>query len=161
MKMIASADLDWGIGKDGELLYHIPDDMRFFKDMTVGKTVVMGRSTLESLPGGKGLPNRRNIVLSHSGNIKSEGVEVCASVNDVIEKTKGDEVVIIGGESVYREFLPYCDTVYITRVFAKNTADRHFPDLDSDDDWYVEKSTPTHASRGLCFKFVTYRRKKK
>ena len=159
--MIASADLDWGIGKDGNLLYHIPDDMRFFKEMTVGKTVVMGRSTLESLPNGKGLPDRRNIVLSKGGTVNAEGVEVCSSVDEVLEKTKDDDVMIIGGESVYREFLPYCDTAYVTRVFSKSDADRHFPDLDSDAEWYIERTTPTHASRGMCFEFVTYKRKKK
>jgi len=161
VNIIASADIDWGIGKGGELLYNIPEDMRFFKETTTGKTVIMGRATLESLPGGKPLPKRRNIILSKTLT-EVPGAEVCASTEELC-KLIGDEdsenVFVIGGEKVYRELLPMCDTAYITRVEAKTAADRHLVNLDESDEWEIVRRSPMYARDGVCFKFVTYKRK--
>lgn len=161
MNIIASADIEWGIGNEGDLLYNIPEDMRFFREMTTGKTVIMGRTTLESLPGSKPLPKRRNIVLSKtSGDIA--GAEICRSPEEIIELLSDEDsenIFVIGGESVYREMLKYCDTAYITRVEAKTEADRHLVNLDECADWMIEKSSPMYAHNGICFKFVTYKRK--
>lgn len=161
MNIIASADIEWGIGNEGDLLYNIPEDMRFFREMTTGKTVIMGRTTLESLPGSKPLPKRRNIVLSKKAG-EIAGAEVCRSPEEIIELLAGEEsenIFVIGGESVYREMIKYCDTAYITRVEAKAQADRHLVNLDESSDWQIEKSSPMYAHNGICFKFVTYKRK--
>lgn len=161
VNIIASADIGWGIGRGGELLYHIPEDMRFFREMTTGKTVVMGRATLQSLPGGKPLPKRRNIIISRTlGEV--EGAEVCTSPEacaELLKDEKSEDVFIIGGESVYRDMLPFCDTAYITRVEAKSEADRHLVNLDKCDDWEIVRRSPMYANNGICFKFVTYKRK--
>ncbi|MBQ8003995.1 MAG: dihydrofolate reductase [Oscillospiraceae bacterium] len=162
MNIIASADIGWGIGREGGLLYHIPEDMRYFKEMTTGKTVIMGRATLLSLPGGKPLPKRRNIILSKTLS-SVEGAEVAASPEEIYEllkDEKSEDIFVIGGESVYRDMLPYCDTAYITRVEAKANADRHLVNLDEDSAWEITRRSPMYAHNGVCFKFVTYKRKK-
>ncbi len=161
MNIIASADIGWGIGRGGELLYHIPEDMRYFKEMTMGKTVIMGRATLLSLPGGKPLPKRRNIILSTTLT-KVEGAEVCktpAEIAELLKNEKGEDIFVIGGESVYRDMLPFCDTAYITRVEAMSDADRHLVNLDDAPDWEIVRLSPMYAHNGVCFKFVTYKRK--
>lgn len=160
MNAIACADLGWGIGKGGDLIYNIPEDMKFFRTMTSGKTVIMGRATLESLPNGKPLPKRRNIIISKT--LESvEGAEVCKSPEEVaalLRDEDGENVFVIGGERVYRDMLPYCDTVYITRVEAESDADRCFPDLDSDNEWKIAEKSPRYEKDGLFYSFITYKR---
>ena len=111
MNLIVCVSRNWGIGKNNELLFHIPDDLKQFKALTTGKVVVMGHNTLKSLPGGKPLPNRTNIVLSRNPNLKIEGATVCNSVQDVLIEVSDrlqSDVFIIGGEAIYKMFLPYC-----------------------------------------------------
>lgn len=162
MNIIVAADLDWGIGKSGDLLYSIPEDMRFFRTMTSGKTVIMGRATLESLPGGKPLPKRRNIILSRTLS-SVEGAEVCKTPEEIAEllsDTPGADVFVMGGESVYRDMLPFCDTAYITKIDARREADRHLVNFDELPDWEIaEKSEKKTAEDGIGFTFVTYKRK--
>ena len=160
MKAIACADLGWGIGKGGDLIYNIPEDMKFFRAMTGGKTVIMGRATLESLPGGKPLPKRRNIIISKT--LESvEGAEVCKSPEEAAELLKdelSENIFVIGGEQIYREMLPYCDAVYITRVEAESNADRRFPNLDADVEWKIAEKSPRYEHEGLFYSFATYKR---
>ena len=160
MKMIACADLDWGIGKDGDLLYNIPEDMKFFRTMTSGKTVIMGRSTLESLPGAKPLPKRRNIILSKT-LASVEGAEVCRDEKELIALLgdECDDAFVIGGESIYGGLLHLCDTAYITRVDSRREADRHIPDLDTDPEWEIAEASDERECDGITFRFVTYKRK--
>ncbi|MBQ9985123.1 MAG: dihydrofolate reductase [Oscillospiraceae bacterium] len=161
MNIIAAADLGWGIGKEGALLYSIPEDMRFFRETTTGKTVIMGRTTLESLPGGKPLPKRRNIIMSRTLEAV-EGAEVCKTQEELlalVENENSEDVFVIGGESIYRELLPLCDTAYITRIETKRDADRFLVNLDEDDEWEIVRQSPMYARDGVCFKFVTYKRK--
>ncbi|MBE6912069.1 MAG: dihydrofolate reductase [Oscillospiraceae bacterium] len=162
MNMIAAADLEWGIGKGGDLLYSIPEDMRFFRETTKEKTVIMGRATLESLPGGKPLPKRRNIIISRT--LESvEGAEVCKSPEEVIDllsDVPSEDIFVIGGESIYRDMLPYCDTAYITKIEAKSSADRYLVNLDKKPEWEIVKSSPVYAHNDICFKFLTYKRVK-
>ena len=141
MTAIAAVCENGGIGKDGALLFHIREDLRRFRQLTLGKTVVMGRRTLESLPGGRGLPDRRNLVLTRDLDFTAPGAEV------------------IGGESVYRQLLPRCSTVYLTRIFAAPQADAFFPDLSRDSAWTEAEQSKTFTSGGVSFQYVTYRRK--
>lgn len=161
MNIIAAADIGWGIGKDGGLLYSIPEDMRFFREKTSGKIVIMGRATLESLPGGKPLKMRRNIVLSRTLK-EVPGAEVCETPEQVKKLLSGEnseDIFVIGGESVYRDMLPFCDTAYITRIEAMSDADRYLVNLDESDEWEITQSSPMYANNGICFSFVTYKRK--
>lgn len=160
MNLIVAADAGWGIGKDGDLLYNIPEDMRFFREKTSGKTVIMGRSTLESLPGGRPLPKRRNIILSRTLS-SVEGAEVCKSVEDVlnlVSEIPAEDVFVIGGEQIYRTLLPFCDTAYITRIEAEADADRHIPNLDEDSNWKITFRSPLKECNGIHFAFTTYSR---
>lgn len=130
MFAIASIDLDWGIGKDGDLLCHVKEDMQFFKDHTIGKTVIMGRKTLESLPGGRPLKDRENVVLTRDRSFSREGVTAVHSVEEVCELAKCRDCAVIGGGSVYEALMPYTDTVYLTLFEKKFGADTFFPKLD-------------------------------
>lgn len=161
MKLIAAVDNEWNIGNKGGLLFSIPDDMKFFRTTTSGKTVVMGRKTLESFPGSKPLKNRVNIVLSRSAH-EVDGAEFVTSVDELlkkIEKFNSDDVYVIGGAQIYSLLLPYCDTALITHVDAvADEADSKFPKL-SEDEWEVAEQSKLHENNGISFRFVTYRRK--
>ena len=162
MNCIAAADLRWGIGKDGKLLAHIPEDLRFFKRMTAGKVVVMGRKTLESLPGGRPLSDRVNIVLTRDSSFKAEGAEIVHSVEEALEALSpydSADVFVIGGGSIYRSFLPYCDTAYITRIEYSFDADTHFPDLEADGEWELAEKGEKKTQFDLIYSFDVYRRK--
>jgi dihydrofolate reductase len=151
--LLAAVSSEWGIGKDGQLLFHIPGDLPRFRERTLGKVVVMGRGTLESLPGGKPLPGRVNLVLSSRGEIKTP-----AQMREVLAAYPPEDVFIIGGGIIYREFLADCATAYITYVHAAPTADTSMPNLDEHPDWRVtEKTKPTTAG-GLTYQFITYSR---
>lgn len=161
MKMIFSADENWGIGRDNKLLFRVRGDMANFKRMTVGKVVVMGRSTLESLPGGKPLPDRVNIVLSAREDYTADGVTVCRSLGELLDAVSAyptDDVFVIGGESVYRMLLPYCDTAYVTRFYASAEADRFMPDFDALPGWRLAEASEEMEENGLRYKFLTYAR---
>ena len=164
MKMIAACDANWGIGKDNRLLVSIPADMKFFREMTMGRTVVMGRKTLESFPGGKPLKGRKNIVLTSSEGRKAEGLWTVHSVDALLKLLRqdpafaGEEVYCIGGGSVYRLLLPYCDTAYITRIDHVYEADTFFPDLQSDPGWRLAEESEEQIYFDLTYHFQTYRR---
>ena len=155
MFAIAAVSQNWGIGKDNALLFHISGDMKRFRALTLDKTVLMGRKTLERLPGGKGLPRRRNLVLTSSAAYDAQEAEVVTSPVQAV-LAAGDEAAIIGGESVYRLFLPLCDRVYITKIFAEAPADAFFPDLDADPYWQVEQESEIFEENGLRYQFVDY-----
>ena len=121
MNCIAAVDQNWAIGRNGKLLAHIPADLRYFREVTGGKVVVMGRKTLESFPQGRPLPNRINVVLTRDAGYDCEGVLVVHSMEEALEIISGDapeDVFIIGGGQIYRSFLPYCDTAYIFRIWT-------------------------------------------
>ena len=119
MKAILAADKNWGIGYNNHLLVSIPSDMKFFRQTTTGKVVVMGRKTLESFPNGMPLKNRTNIVLTGNQNYQVKDAIVVHSEDELMEELKKyetDDIYVIGGESVYRMMLPYCDTAYVTKI---------------------------------------------
>lgn len=164
MKLIAAVEKNWGIGQGNDLLFHIPEDMRFFREKTTGEIVVMGRRTLASLPGGRPLPDRTNIVLSRSvPEDPDAGFLVCRSPADVLHAAAacpGREVYVIGGGQVYAEFLPYCDAAYITYVDMAKEHDTSMPNLDSESGWEcVQESEPAwHA--GIPYTFRMYANRK-
>lgn len=161
--MILSADLNWGIGCNNKLLVSIPSDMKFFREETTGKVVVMGRKTLESFPNGMPLANRTNIVLTQNPDFQVRGAVVVRSQEELMEKLKqyrDDEIYVIGGESIYRMMLPYCDTVHVTKINFAYEADTHFPNLDDMPEWEITAASDEQTYFDLEFTFVKYERKK-
>lgn len=159
MNMIVCVSRNWGIGKDNQLLFHIPNDLKQFRALTIGKTVVMGHNTLKSLPGGKPLPERTNIVLSRDPNLVVDGATVCHDMQDVLielSTVSPDDVFIIGGASVYRMFLPYCRRALITRVDAAPEADSFFPDLQEHPQWKIRQESDFMEHNGLSYQYVEY-----
>jgi len=161
MKIILAADENWGIGKDNCLLTYLPGDLKYFKEKTLGKVVVMGRKTLESLPGKKTLPGRTNIVLSRDENYKADCM-VCHSEEELFQelaKYDTEEVYIIGGAKVYEDMKERCDTYYITKIFETFEADRHFENLDHCQDVELVWESDVKQHNGIEYKFTEYRRK--
>ncbi|MGM9619784.1 MAG: dihydrofolate reductase [Oscillospiraceae bacterium] len=158
MIAIVAAAENWAIGKEGQLLFSLPSDMRRFRTLTSYMTVVMGRKTLDSLPGGKPLPRRRNIVLT-SRSAPIEGAETVGSVEELLRlvaEEPPEEVYVIGGGQVYAQLLPYCDKVLLTRVYASPEADAFFPDLDADPAWRVAGQSEMLEENGIKFQFIDY-----
>lgn len=160
MKLIVAVSDNWGIGYKNKLLFSIPSDMKFFRETTKDSVVIMGRKTLESFPNKKPLKNRVNIVLTSHSDYKVDDAVICHSVNDAIELSKkyNKEVFVIGGDSVYREFLPYCESAYITKIHAHAEADSFFPNLDENPNWHLESTSETFEDNGYKFEFTTYKR---
>ena len=153
---IAAISENWGIGKDNDLLFNIPEDKKFFRRTTLNRTVIMGRKTLESLPGGRPFKDRRNIVLSRDPCFTVEGAEVCRSVNEVLTLIKGEDAFVVGGGEIYREFLPCCAFALITKVEASPEADAFFPDLDKAGNWRLSEQSEEYEYNGLKYRFCTY-----
>lgn len=162
MKLIVAVDANWGIGCKNELLVRIPSDQRFFRETTTGNVVVMGRKTLESFPGGKPLKDRVNIVLTKENRESMNGEIIVHSVEEALEEIKkySEEIYIIGGETVYRLFLPYCDEAYITKIEYSYEADAHFPNLDEDDEWELVEESEEQTYFDIPYTFTTYKRVK-
>lgn len=128
LSLIAAVDKNLGIGKNNQLLWHLPADLKFFKKITSGHTVIMGRLTYESI--GKALPNRRNIVLSRRNGFEAEGCEVMEDLFSAIKSCqKNEEVFIIGGANIYRQAIQIADKLYLTRVETVKDADAFFPEF--------------------------------
>ena len=159
MNAIAAVSASWGLGKDNDLLFHISEDMKRFRAITTGGTVLMGRKTLESFPNSRPLPNRRNVVLT-SHNIEIEGAEVVHTTDEMlkaVENTDTDTVYVIGGGSLYTALLPLCKRVYLTKVDAVGEgADTWFPNLDKLPNWQVEQESEPIEEGGITYRFIDY-----
>lgn len=160
MNIIAAADNNWGIGKDNNLLAHIPEDMKFFKEKTINKVVIMGKNTFLSLPGEKPLPERKNIVLTSDENFKRDGITVCNSIEKAIEEAKkdfnDDDIFFIGGESVYSAAVSFCDTAFITKIDNEYEADRFLVDFDNLEGWHIKNEEMIKTQKGVYITFTTY-----
>ena len=159
MKLIVAVSSDWGIGKDNKLLFSIPRDMKFFRETTTGKRVVLGRNNLESFPGGRPLKNRENIIFTRDRNFSCENAVIVHSVDEFLEYDKGNEnTFVIGGEQIYRQLLPYCDTCYVTKVFESVPCDKFMVNLDESDEWEITEESEKIEDNGHIISFVTYKR---
>ena len=156
MNLIAAVDKNYGIGKDNQLLAHIPEDMKYFKTKTVGKTIVMGSSTYESFPK-RPLPDRENIVLTSKPE-KYPEVKCFESIGEFFEYIKGrdDDVFVCGGSTVYLQLLPYCEKAYITHIDAAFDADVFFPNLAELSDWEKTEESKSVESGGYNITFAVY-----
>ena len=161
MNMIAAVDRNWAIGRKGGLLISIPNDQKHFREETYGKVVVLGRKTLQTFPQGMPLPGRTNIILSGNPDYKVKGALVVHSLEELIQELKSystEDVYIIGGESVYRQLLPYCDTVHLTKIDHAYEADAYFPNLDKDPEWKIAADSDELTYFDIAYTFYRYER---
>lgn len=160
--MIVTVDNNWAIGSKGGLLVRIPNDHRNFRQETAGKVIVLGRKTLETFPQGMPLQNRTNIILSKNPDYKVKDAVVVHSQEELIKelsKYRDDEIYVIGGESVYRMMLPYCDTAHVTKIDHTYEADAYFPNLDEMDEWEITNDSEEQTYFDIAYQFVKYERK--
>lgn len=159
MNLIVAVDKNWAIGKDNKLLVSIPDDMKFFRETTSGKVVVMGRKTLESFPNGKPLKNRVNIVLTRDENYQVKDAIVVHSKEELdkeLAKYNSDDIFVIGGESIYRMLLDDCSTAFVTYIDYAYDADTFFPNLDEKPEWKLVEESEEQTYYDIEFYFRTY-----
>lgn len=164
MNLIVAVDRNWAIGSKNKLLARIPGDQRFFRDTTTGNVVVLGRKTLETFPQGMPLKNRTNIILSSDPDYKVKDAAVAHSLEELLEELKQyppEAVYIIGGESVYRQLLPYCNTAHVTKIEHTYEADSYFPNLDEDEEWEITADSEEQTYFDLEYTFYKYERRKK
>ena len=161
---IAAVSKSWGIGKNGDLLFNIPEDKKHFRRTTLNHTVVMGRKTLESLPDGKPFRDRENIVLSRNENFSAEGAKVFHSIEKilpVLENSPDEEIFIVGGGEIYKALLPCCRKAIITKISGDPDADTFFPNLDESPEWALTEESEEQEHEGLKFRFCTYEKTEK
>ena len=161
MNAIVVVDRNWGIGKDGGLLVHLPGDLKYYKEKKIENHIITGRKTLESFPGGKPLPGRENIVLTRDPDYAKDGCVICHTVEevqDVVREYDPETVFVAGGAEIYREFFQLCDVFYVTKIDAAFEADRHFPDLDDMDLEIAWESEP-QKEKEITYRFLKYVRK--
>ena len=158
IRAIVHADKKWGIGKNNDMMFSLPKDMKFFRETTMGHIVVMGGNTLRSFPNGKPLKNRVNIVLSR-GHVCDE----CVFVRDMdalkaeMKARENEDIFVIGGGSIYRELLPYCHEALVTKVDADGGAEVFFPDLDKDENFVCVYESESIEDNGYTIRFTTYK----
>ena len=162
MNAIVIVDQNWGIGKSGQLLVHLPGDLKYFKEKTLGNTIIMGRETFDSM-GGRLLPGRESVILSRNESF-DPGCKVCKSVDETLAyiKDKPSETIFIaGGENIYRQFLPYCDKFFITKIHEVFEADRFFPNLDEQpENFKVVRKSEVIEENEVKYQFFEYVGKK-
>ena len=158
MIFIAAVDKNWGIGKDGDQLIYLKEDLKRFQALTTGKTVILGRRTLATFPGGKPLKWRENFILSANPNFSVDDAMVFQDIPSLLAHAPEDSVVI-GGGRVYQALLPYCTTAYITKIHATFPADTFCPDLDADPAWELTEESAPLEQDGIAFHYTTYVRR--
>ena len=157
MILIAAVDENWAIGKDGDQFLHLKDDLARFYALTAGKTVIMGRKTLATFPGGKPLAGRENLVLSTNPSFSVRGARVFRSLDDLLAYAPADSFVV-GGGTVYEALLPCCDTAYITKIHSAFPADTWHPNLDALEDWHITEEFPPIEEKGVIYHYVNYKK---
>ena len=157
LSLIAAVGKNRELGKDNDLIWHLKEDMKYFREMTNNKTIIMGRKCFESLPGL--LPNRKHIILTNNKDYKVDGALVMNNMEEVLNyiKNTDEQCFIIGGAKIYELFLPYCDNLYLTEIKDKKDADVYFPKFDKK--LYNKKIIDSKEENNIKYNFVLYRRK--
>ena len=158
---IVAVNEDWGIGYNGDLLEHIPEDLKYFKALTTDHVVVMGSKTWDSLPK-KPLPNRANIIISNKGNLLLENGAIRLKLDDLLLGIADfeNDIFVIGGGTIYKQLLPYCDRVYVTKIYKKHeNVDTFFPNLDESNDWSASPIGEARDYEDFSYQFWQYDRK--
>lgn len=166
---VVCVDKNWGIGGNGDLLVHIPEDMKFFKDITTNSVVVMGRKTFDSLPN-KPLPNRINCIITSKANLIEHNHEdnyylmnmdyVKEYLFPIFSQYDYIDIFVIGGGQIYKELISYCECIYVTKVFNNyNNADTYFPNIDNMPEWEIKSTSDIKEYNDIKYQFCTYRKK--
>lgn len=161
MNIIAAVDRNWGIGNKNELLIRIPADHKAFREETTGKVVVLGRKTLETFPQRLPLQNRTNIILSSNADYKVKDALIVHTIEELLEELKNypsEDIYIIGGESIYKQMLPYCDVAHITSIDYAYEADAFFPNLDEMPEWRIVAGSDEQTYFDIAYEFIKYER---
>ena len=161
MNIIAAVDNNWAIGRRNELLVRIPNDQKYFREETMGKVIVLGRKTLETFPQGLPLHGRTNIILSQDAQYQVRNAHVVHSPEELFEELQqyaSEDIYVVGGESVYRLLLPYCDVAHITKIDRTYEADRYFPDLNADSEWRLTQESEEQTYFDVEYVFQKYER---
>lgn len=159
MELIVAVYDDWGIGRDGTQPIALSVDRKFFRETTRGAMVIAGRRTIADFPGQKPLPGRVNVALTRS-SAQIPGFTVCNSTEEAVELAKtADRAMVIGGGSIYKQMLPYCDTAYVTKVHVTPESDTWFPNLDEDPDWILAEILQSGIESGISYEMCRYTRK--
>ena len=161
MNLIVAVDNNWAIGNKNKLLVSIPNDMKHFREETTGKVVVLGRKTLETFPQGQPLKNRTNIILTKNPNFKVKDAIVAHSLEELLDELKNyedEDIYVIGGDSVYKQLLPYCKVAHVTKVDHEYEADTYFPNLDKDPEWQITAESDEQTYFDLPYQFLKYER---
>ena len=159
MELIVAVYDDWGIGCCGTQPIALSADRKFFRETTRGAMVIAGRKTIGDFPGQKPLPGRVNIALTRQ-DLELPGFTVCHSPEEAVELAKcAERCFVIGGGSIYRQMLPWCDRAYITKVHTTTESDTFFPNLDEDEAWYVDRTLQSGEENGISYEMLLYRRK--
>lgn len=162
MNLIVAVDENWAIGSKNDLLVRIPADHKFFREETTGKVVVLGRKTLETFPQKQPLKNRTNIILSSNREYQVKDAMVVHSLEELLEELKkypSEDIYIIGGESIYRQMLPYCDTAHVTKIDHTYEADAYFPDLDQMKEWTITADSDEQVYFDITYQFLKYEKR--
>ena len=162
MNLLVAVDNNWAIGNKNELLVRIPNDHKHFREETTGKVVVLGRKTLETFPQGQPLKNRTNIILTTDRKYQVKDAIIVHSIHELLEELKkynDEDIYIIGGESVYRQMLPYCNVAHITKIDHAYEADTYFPNLDKDEEWHITADSDELTYFDIAYQFLKYERK--
>ena len=162
MNLIVAVDENWAIGNKDNLLVRIPGDHKMFQQETTGKVVILGRKTMETFPGKQPLKNRTNIILSKNPAYQVKGAVVVHSIEELLQECRqyaDEDIYVIGGESVYRQLLPYCSVAHVTKIDRTYAADAYCPDLDEDPDWEITADSDEQAYFDITYRFVKYERK--
>lgn len=166
MQLIAAVDKNWAIGKKGQMLVVIPADQKMFRQETMGKVVVMGRKTLKTMPGERPLEGRKNLILTRDPDFRIKGADVCRSLEEALAKLeeykkdgicRDEDIFIIGGQTIYEQFLPYCDKAHITYIDYAYEADTYMVNLEKEG-WRVTASSDEQTFFDLCYEFRKYER---
>lgn len=159
MKAIVAVDKNWGIGKKNDLLFELPEDMKFFRKTTLNKVVLMGSNTLKSFPGGNPLKNRTNIVLFPGGEKRDDCliVDSMDELKSVLKNYNADDVFVIGGAMFYKTMLPYCSEVLVTKVDADGGAEVFYENLDKKQEWSLVEVGEPIETNGYTIRFTTYK----
>ena len=162
MNIIVAVDENWAIGYRGDLLVRIPADHKMFRNETKGKVVVLGRKTMDTFPGGLPLAGRTNIVLTRNPEYQVKDAIVVHSVEELLAELKNydtKDVYVIGGDSVYSQLLPYCDTAHVTKIDRSYEADTYFPNLDASGEWEITAESDEQSYFDTTYHFLKYERK--
>lgn len=171
MIAIVNTDLNWGIGKEGDLQVHISNDLKRFKELTTGKVIIYGSKTLETYPKQKALPNRHNIILSRRQELIVENAEIVHTIKDLLKRIdqlkeeknfKDNDFIVVGGESIYKQLLPYCTACYVTKMQIELEADAYFPNLNELSDWSLESESEKYfdSKNQIYYSFLIYKKVK-